>query len=258
MSSSYDIYFRRNTWVYSLDPRAKLAIVFVLIVLTFLSPSVPVALSVSAVTVVLLLAAQAPRVRIVRFLRGIVFLLALVLGLTSLFAGGAGPAWVAWGPIRITPQGFHQGALLASRLLALGLTFFFWLSTTDQGEMVRGFVSLGLPYDWGLTLALALRYLPILAGLFEQVREAQEARGLDLAQRTFFARLQAYRPILIAVVIGALRHGERLGWALEARALGGEGARRTTYRPLSFHRGDYLVFAILLIILAGAILLRLL
>ena len=64
---------------------------------------------------------------------------------------------------------------------------------------------------------------------------------------TFFIKL-----MLIAVVIGALRHGERLGWALEARALGGEGARRTTYRPLSFHRGDYLVFAILLIILAGA------
>ena len=258
MSSSYDIYFRRNTWVYSLDPRVKLAIVFVLIVLTFLWPRVPVALGVSAAALALLLVAQAPRVRIVRFLRGIVLLLALVLGLTTLFAGGAGPAWVAWGPIRITPQGFHQGALLASRLLALGLTFFFWLSTTDQGEMVRGFGSLGLPYDWGLTVALALRYLPILAGLFEQVREAQEARGLDLALRGFFARLQAYRPILIAVVIGALRHGERLGWALEARALGGEGVRRTTYRPLTFHRGDYLVFAILLIILAGAILLRLL
>ena len=40
--------------------------------------------------------------------------------------------------------------------------------------MVRGFVALRMPYTWGLTLALALRYLPILAGLFEQVREAQK------------------------------------------------------------------------------------
>ncbi len=124
--------------------------------------------------------------------------------------------------------------------------------------MVRGFVALGLPYDWGLTVALALRYLPILAGLFEQVREAQEARGLDLAQRSFLARLQAYRPILIAVVIGALRHGERLGWALEARALGGGGTRRTAFRPLSFHQGDYLALGVLFAILAGAVLLRLL
>lgn len=258
MSSSYDVYFRRNTWIYRLDPRVKLALVLVLIVLTFLWPSVSMALGVSAAALVLLLVAQVPRSRIVRFLRGMVVLLVLVLVLTTLFAGGAGPAWFVWGPLRITQPGFHQGALLASRLLALGLTFFFWLSTTDQGEMVRGFVALGLPYDWGLTVALALRYLPILAGLFEQVREAQEARGLDLAQRSFLARLQAYRPILIAVVIGALRHGERLGWALEARALGGGGTRRTAFRPLSFHRGDYLALGVLFAILAGAVLLRLL
>ncbi len=258
MSSNYDVYFRRNTWVYSLDPRVKFAFVFVLIILTLLWPSVSMALGVSFVALVLLVVAQAPRVRIVHFLRGIVVLLAVVLVLTALFAGDAGPPWVVWGPLRVTPQGFHQGALLTSRLLALGLVFFFWLSTTDQGEMVRGFVALGLPYDWGLTVALALRYLPILAGLFEQVREAQEARGLDLAQRSFFARLQAYRPILIAVVIGALRHGERLGWALEARALDGGGARRTVFRPLRLHRGDYLALAILFAILVGAVLLRLL
>lgn len=257
MSSRYDVYVRRNTWIYSLDPRVKVALVFVLIVLTFLWPSVPVALVVSGIALMFLLIAQVPRARIMRFLRGIAVLLVLVLVLTTLFAGGAGPAWFVWGPIRVTPQGFHQGALLASRLLALGLVFFFWLSTTDQGEMTRGFVALGLPYDWGLTVALALRYLPILAGLFEQVREAQEARGLDLAQRSFYARLQAYRPILIAVVIGALRHAERLGWALEARALGGGEARRSVFRPLRFHQEDYWALAILFAVLVGAIFLRL-
>lgn len=258
MSSSYDVYVRRNTWIYSLDPRVKFAFVLVLIVLTFLWPSVSMAIGGSVIALVFLLVAQAPRVRIVRFLRGIVVLLVLVWGLTTLFAGGAGAPWVIWGPLRVTPEGFHQGALLASRLLALGLGFFLWLSTTDQGEMVRGFVALGLPYDWGLTLALALRYLPILAGLFEQVREAQEARGLDLAQRGFTARLQAYRPILIAVVIGALRHGERLGWALEARALGGGGVARTVFRPLRLQRGDIVASIILIAIFVSAILLRLL
>ncbi len=149
-----------------------------------------------------------------------------------------------------------HAALLTTRLLALSLAFFFWLSTTDQGEMTRGFVALGLPYEWGLMIALALRYLPILAGLFEQVREAQEARGLDLAQHGLAARLQAYRPILIAVVIGALRPAERLGWALEARALGG-GSRRTVFRPLRLRRDDVLAIAFLGLVLAAAIALRL-
>jgi energy-coupling factor transport system permease protein len=258
MSSSFDVYVRRNTWLYCLDPRVKLAFVLAVVLLTFLWPSVVMALGVSVATLSLLFVAEVPRVRIVRFLRGILMLVALVFVLTTLFAGGAGAPWVVWGPLRITSQGLYQGALLACRLLALSLAFFFWLSTTDQGEMVRGFIALGLPYEWGLTAALALRYLPILAGLFEQVREAQEARGLDLDLRGFVARLQAYRPILIAVVIGALRHSERLGWALEARALGGGELVRTVYRPLRLQRGDVLALVVLIAILAGAVLLRLL
>ncbi|MGE5601659.1 MAG: energy-coupling factor transporter transmembrane component T family protein [Nitrososphaerales archaeon] len=256
MSSSFDVYVRRNTWLYCLDPRVKLAFVFVASTIVFLWPSTVVALGVSAASLALLLLADVPRKLILSFLRGIAFLLLLVLVLTTLFTGGGATTWFAVGPLHVTAEGFLWAALLTSRLLALSLAFFFWLSTTDQGEMTRGFVALGLPYDWGLMIALALRYLPILAGLFEQVREAQEARGLDLAQRGLGARLQAYRPILIAVVIGALRHGERLGWALEARALGG-GTQRTVFRPLRLRQNDVLALVFLGAILGGAVALRL-
>lgn len=255
MSSRFDVYVRRDTWLYRLDPRVKLAFVFVASTIVFLWPSPFVALGASAVALVLLVLADVPRKRILSFLRGIAFLLLLVLVLTTLFTGGGATIWFSVGPLRVSAEGFMHAALLVSRLLALSLVFYFWLSTTDQGEMTRGFVALGLPYEWGLTVVLALRYLPILAGLFEQVREAQEARGLDLAQRSLGARLQAYRPILIAVVIGALRHAERLGWALEARALG--GSRRTVFRPLRLRRDDVLVLAFLGAILLGVIALRL-
>jgi energy-coupling factor transport system permease protein len=256
MSSSFEVYVRRNTWLYCLDPRVKLAFVVIAATITFLWSLPFVALGVALVALALLLIAGVDRQRILRFLRGLIPLLLLVLARTTLFAGGGGPAWLTIGPLKVTPAGFAQAALLASRLLSLGLVFFFWLSTTDQGEMVRGCVALKLPYEWGLTVALALRYLPILAGLFEQVREAQEARGLDLAQRGFRARLTAYGPILVAVIIGALRHGERLGWALEARALGG-GNRRSEWRPLRLRRDDALAIAVLAGILFSALLLRL-
>ena len=180
MGAEFDVYVRRNTWLYALDPRVKLALVAEAILFTFLWTSVWAALAVAAACLLLLWLAQVPVGRIAAFLRGIVPLLLMVLVLTSLFAGGPGPVLVSIGPLRVTVDGVMQGLLLASRLLALGLAFFFWLSTTDQAAMVRGFVALRMPYTWGLTLALALRYLPILAGLFEQVREAQQARGLDL------------------------------------------------------------------------------
>ncbi len=124
--------------------------------------------------------------------------------------------------------------------------------------MVRGFVALRMPYTWGLTVALALRYLPILAGLFEQVREAQQARGLDLAQERFWQRLSAYRPVLIATVIGALRNSERLGWALEARALGAPGVRRSIFRPLRLRRADLAALGVLAVLLIAGLALRML
>ncbi len=254
-SASFGGYVRRNTWVYGLDPRVKLAYVAVVTGLVLLWPSVLLAWAAAAACLALLVMARVPRARIVSFVRGMVVLLVLVFVLTTLFSGGAGdPLWRV-GPLRVTREGIHQAALLASRLLAVSLAFFFWLSTTDQGEMVRGFVALGLPYEWGLTIVLALRYLPILAGLFDQVREAQAARGLDLSQRRFGDRLASYRPVLIALVIGALRHGEHLGWALESRGLGG-GVARTTFRPLRLHRIDRWALLLLGLITAAAILLR--
>jgi energy-coupling factor transport system permease protein len=162
------------------------------------------------------------------------------------------------GPIDITAGSLAQGLLLASRLLALALIFACWLFTTDQSAMVRGFVALRMPYEWGLTLALAMRYLPIFAGLYTQVREAQQARGLDLRQGNLWHRLRALQPVLIAMIITALRHSEHLGWALESRALGASGARRTVFRPLHMARADWLAAGVLASVLFLAGLLRLL
>lgn len=245
MGARFDVYVRRHTWLYALDPRVKLALVAEAILFTFLWPTLWAAGAVSLACLGLLWLAQMPWGRIARFLRGIAALLIMVLVLTALFADGPGVVWLQLGFLRVTAAALMQGALLAARLLALGLIFFFWLSTTDQASMVRGFVALKMPYTWGLTLALALRYLPILAGLFEQVSEAQQARGLDLSQRRFGERLAAYRPVLIAMVISALRNGEWLGWALEARALGAMGARRSVFRPLRLRGTDLLALAAL-------------
>lgn len=249
MAPEFDVYFRRNTWLYRTDPRVKAAFVAVAAVLAFLWPLPWPALGVTAACLALLASAQMPPIRVARFLRGMLPFLVIVFGLTALFAGGTGATLVRLGPVQVTASAVAQGGLLAARLLALALIFYVWLSTTDQAAMVRGFVALRLPYEWGLTLALALRYLPILAGLFGQVSEAQQARGLDFAQQGLWARLRAYRPVLIAVVISALRHGERLGWALESRGLGAADVRRTTYRPLRLRRADRAALAVLALVL---------
>jgi energy-coupling factor transport system permease protein len=204
----------------------------------------------------LLWAARVPVQQIGRVWRALGVLAAMVFVLTALFGGGGGAILLQVGPIAVTADALAQGLLLAGRLVALGLVFSCWLFTTDQSAMVRGFVALRMPYEWGLTLVLALRYLPIFAGLYGQVRDAQQARGLDLAQGGLGQRLRALQPVLIAMIITALRNSEHLGWALEARALGARGVRRTVFRPLRMTRADWLAAGVLAGALLAALLLR--
>lgn len=258
MSAEFDAYVRQSTWVHALDPRVKLAFVALVFLFVFLWYAFWPSLIIIAVCFWLAGSASLGWGRVIRLLKGLAPLLLFIFVATLLLGPRDGPTWLQLGWLRITEAAVRQGLVLVTRLLALALVFFLWLSTTDQRELVAGFTALRVPYSWGLTLTLALRYLPILAGLFQQVVEAQQARGLDLAQRRFMARLRAYRPVLVAVVIGALRHSERLGWALESRALGAPGVRRTTYRPLKFKPRDRIALAWLAVALVIGVLLRIL
>lgn len=258
MAAEFDAYVRRATWVHALDPRIKLAFVALVFLWAFLWYTLWSTLAIIAVCLWLAGCAQLGWERICRLLRGLAPLLLFIFVITALLGQRAGAIWFQWGWLQLTEAAVEQGLILVGRLLSLALILFVWLSTTDQRELVSGFTVLRLPYTWGLTLTLALRYLPILAGLFQQVTEAQQARGLDLAQRGFLARLRAYRPVLVAVVIGALRHGERLGWALESRALGAPDVRRTTYRPLKLRPADRIALALLAVASVVTLLLRIL
>jgi energy-coupling factor transport system permease protein len=149
-----------------------------------------------------------------------------------------------------------RGVALVLRLDAIAFVWFSWLFTTDQATLVRSLVKLGLPYEWSLVPALSLRYIPTFYGLFGVVRDAQQSRGLDLSEGRWLTRLRAYLPILIAMIINALRTAEKLGMALEARALGLPGARRTFFREIAFRPLDYAYLAAVAALFAILVFLR--
>ena len=134
----------------------------------------------------------------------------MIVVLWALLYPGEGAPLLAWRFIHITASSLARGAAVALRVGALGFLIVVWLFTTDQSELVRGLVALGLPYTWGLTLAIALRYLPTMAGTFRSISEAQQARALDLGGRNPVRRARAYLPIVVAMLITALRTAEHL------------------------------------------------
>jgi energy-coupling factor transport system permease protein len=240
MSLAFDLYLPRPSRLHQLDPRVKLALLLGATALLLTFQNLPVCLVWVLLNQGLFMVARVPRARVWGIWQLMLPVSALVLLTWPLVYQEGGSPWLQWGIIKITPLAVAHGLALALRLNALAQLYFLLLFTTDQMTLVRGLVALGVPFDWGLTLAIALRYVPAFFGTFQMIADAQQSRGLELNRGNWVRRLRAYLPILVAMIITALRAMDHLSRALEARAFGAQ-PHRTTFKTLTFTWRDGLV-----------------
>jgi energy-coupling factor transport system permease protein len=263
MSLPPSLFVAGDSWIHALDPRVKLSFALLstiaLLSLDSLHVSVPLGLVFAlflAFCHVILLAARAPIAQLGWAWRLILPVTIMIPLLWPLFAAADGPTLLQLGPLAVTWTGIWQGVAAALRVDAMAFAFFVWLFTTDQTEMVLGFVGLGMPYEWGLTLAIALRYVPTLHTAMERVLDAQRARGLVISHTNPVQAARAYIPALVPMLIGALRTAEHLSRALEARAFGAPGRRRTSRRRLKFSLLDGVALAVMVAVWGAILALR--
>lgn len=238
-----------------MDPRAKLAATAAGVLgLLLLRQLGPIALSGAAVLLLYASAGLAAQ-RWGRIVRSMAPISLLMAGLRAVFYP-VGAALAEWGPIQLTASGLADGAAVGLRLLVMGLVVFLWLYTTEGRAIVDGLVRLGLPYAWGLSLSLALRYIPTVGRDFQIISQSQQARGLDLQSKRGIARVRAMLPGLMALILTTFRASENMARALEARAFGAPGVRRTTLEELRFRPLDWLTLAVSLLGLGALLYLR--
>lgn len=257
MSVAFDLYVPGDSWLHRLDPRVKLAAVGCGTALLLSWGNLPLLLATLLGLHLLLWRAGVPGEK-VRWAWGVLLPVTVMIPLLwPLFSPEPGALLWAWGPIQVSVPSLLLGTVTALRVDALAFLYFAWLFSTDQGNLIRGFVRLGLPYPWGLTVAIALRYLPTFYGVYLSVRDAQQARGLVLGVGHPIRRLRAFMPILVAVIIQALRTTENLARALEARGFGGPHPR-TCLREIHMRPADWAALTGILLGTAGLALARIL
>ncbi|HSR29234.1 MAG TPA: energy-coupling factor transporter transmembrane component T [Anaerolineae bacterium] len=255
MSFSADIYVERDSWLHRMDPRLKVIYVALGIVAILLFKSIFIIVLALILGQVLILSARIPKDNLFWVWKRMIPINVLIPVLFVLFYP-EGPAIFQLWFIKITPLAFFRGLALAFRLDAIAFLVFSWMFTTDQTKIVRSFVKLGLPYNGGLVIAISLRYIPTFYGTYSTVAEAQQARALDLSKGSFFQRLRQYMPILVAMIISALRTADKLAKALESRALGFKGAKRTCFRDIAFRPVDYLYLVLILVAFLAVLFVR--
>jgi energy-coupling factor transport system permease protein len=245
MNNLGTFYVPRESWVHRADPRVKLLLVAALWAVLLLRQSFDITLAVLLLLHALHLAARLPRENIGFIWKAFLPMLILIPLLWSVFSGVGAPLSVL-GFLRVYPQGAMRGMLLALRLVSMAFALFLWLYTTEPGVMLVGLVKLNIPYPWVLVFSMALHYIPAVQALYHSVSEAQQARGLRL-EGGGFQRLRRMMPILVTVMIGGLRMTDQLTRALEARAFGVKGVRRTYLREVRFRPADYAYLAMILL-----------
>ena len=212
------LYVAKPSRLHRLHPVTKLAGLVAFVVAAFVVDR-PLALLPLTLGVFALLVPAGGLVNVRRL--GVMFVLVVVFTIVTwtLFYRGV------FVPSR---EGFTFGLATAIRLdtfLAAGLLF---LSVTRVEEVAYALGRLGLPYTVGFTLTLAFRLVPVFFDAALAVVQAQRCRGLEFGRGGLVRRLRRFVPVIVPVLIGALRRADRMAMALELRGFN-SGRPRTTY-----------------------------
>ncbi|MBK9233617.1 MAG: energy-coupling factor transporter transmembrane component T [Anaerolineae bacterium] len=233
----FDLFVPGASWLHRLDPRSKFLLVGVLLLMALLLKHLALLAGLLALTHLLLVGAGVPWSALRWLWARMAPLTFFILLLQPLFASGAGAPLLHIGPLVVTSGGVLDGISFALRANVMAFAASLLLFVTEAQALVLGLVRLGLPFEYGMTFSLALRYLPTTYGLWVNIIEAQQARGWTPERQSLLARLSAYRPVLVAVIIAALRLSQDLGLALACRGFGAPGTR-SVWQDIRFTRTD--------------------
>jgi len=253
-------YYPSKSVVHRLDPRTKLLALIAFIVLIFVSDNFYSLFACGLLIIVAIAAARVPFGRVLRSVKGIIFILLFTAILNLFFYKGSNLLW-GWGIINIYLEGIIFTVFLMFRLFFLVMASSVLTLTTTPVELTDGIESLLKPlkyikfpvHELALIMSIALRFIPTLVDETNRIISAQKARGADFESGNLFKRIKAIVPILIPLLISAFRRADELGDAMDARCYSGS-KNRTKYKKLKFAWRDLAAVFLIAALIAGVVL----
>ncbi|MEM3609065.1 MAG: energy-coupling factor transporter transmembrane component T [Candidatus Bathyarchaeia archaeon] len=232
--------------IHNLDPRIKFVYVCVIFVVAIIFGEL--------IPLIVLFLIQIPFVFLagvqrewLRSLRGAAFL-ATIIFLTNFLFSYFGARGLA--------ESLEGAAAMTLRFIVLIESFSIFFLTTSPDNLGLALEQARVPYEFSFAFTTAVRFVPVLAEEAQTIMDAQKARGLELERGNFLKRIRNYIPILVPLIVSAIRRSLELAEAMESRAWGAT-KKRTNLYTLKMHRGDFVLLAITVGILAVAIYVRL-
>ena len=223
-----------------LDPRSKLYILIVYVMLTLISRDIPMLLGASVFLMIAYFESMIPILSLLRSARSVLILL-VISELFSLI-------WAA--PLTVL--------MTFWRLLLITLMSVIFSRTTAPRDILDSFRE-GFPVTEGaaMSLTIAFDFLPQLGWEMEDLKCAAISRGALLTEGSVAERVRDYLPLLIPLFRRTIRHAGHLADAMDLRGYDSD-AERSRMEPLEYGRTDRLTITVFFLFVAAMVTWRIL
>ena len=235
-------FFPGNSVIHKLDPRIKLVLTFVYIVIVFLCKNfVSLASIVVALIVVILLSKISPKL-IWKSVKPI-FIIIAITSLLQIFYNKDGTVLFTIGKFSLYTGGLYMAIFTTVRIICLVIASSMLTYTTSPTMLTDAMERLFSPlkvikinvHSIAMMMTIALRFIPTLIDEVDKIMSAQKARGADIESGG-----------------NSFRRAYELAFAMECRCYrGGEG--RTRLKVMRLEGRDYVAVAVIILLTAGII-----
>lgn len=206
-----------------IDPRPKLVWLIAVMALSIAYSSLRAQLLIAAIMVLPVVLLGGIASAILSLLRSASLLFAMVFVLNYIFS-----------------RDLSFSLAMGLRLLVLIVCFAGFFRSTHTSELGDLMAKLRIPFYITFTFTTAIRFIPTLAMEAQDIMDAQSSRGLELEKGSLLKRLRNYIPLLVPILVCAIRRSYQLAEALESRCFGYTRRRTTAYSLPPMSKIDWL------------------
>ncbi len=257
-------FFPGNSVIHRLDPRTKILIAILFIVVVFLANS-PVAFLLLAVSVIALVAVSKISFKVIfKGIKPIVYVLIFTALINIFLTKGDTEPLVSFWIINIYIEGIVRAVFISLRVVLLIVgTSVLLTYTTSPISLTDGIESLLSPlkklhvpvHTFAMMMTIALRFIPTLIEETEKIMNAQKSRGADFTSGSLLKRAKALIPLLVPLFVSSFKRADELATAMECRCYRGD-KNRTKLVKLEYKKRDAAWFFIGALFLAAMIAVR--
>jgi energy-coupling factor transport system permease protein len=237
-------YQKSNSFMHRLHPITKLVFILCYFILVIVLANIFLSIILLILILILVRASNIPLILFARRTR-FILIFSIVLFVAQVMFNHQGrtlftliPSFIPFigGAIPVTSVGIETGMVIACRFLSIITSSFLFVSTTHPNEFAYALMQAGLPYRYGFTLIITLRFLPLFGSEFGMVRKAQLARGMEVSIRPRKI-MRTLRLTFIPLLVSGMSKVEALSISMEGRGFG-HSSKRTFVRRIRTRRVD--------------------